>query len=29
MTKLNWEQLFFDVRIRDLYNHNNNNDNNG
>ena len=25
MTKLNWEQLFFDVRIRDLYNHNNNN----
>ena len=25
MTKLNWEQLFFDVRIRDLNNNNNNN----
>ena len=24
MTKLNWEQLFFDVRIRDLNNNNNN-----
>lgn len=25
MTKLNWEQLFFDVRIRDLYNNNHHN----